>query len=317
MEYVEKFNIGVDFAMWRNRARFTVELYKNLTRDLFVNNPLNAETGFYQTGLNLNAGTMSNKGIEGSIAVDVVKTKDHLLTLGINHAYNTNKIESMGGVGEFVSGTFILKEGLPYGSHYTNHYIGADPTTGRPLYKKADGTSTTDIGQAGFFSDYGTFLPKHVGGFTLDYSFKRFTIGALFSYQFNVSRYNNIWNWITRGTPGYHNAVNASNVMFTNQWEKPGDNKLYQSPLYDRGFTSADIQDSKFLRFRSLNVSYNIPGFNVKGTKLVKSAKFYTQMHNIWIWSPWKGPDPEDNNNISLNEFPNPRMIVFGLDINF
>ena len=316
-EYVEKYNVGVDFAMWQNRARFTVDAYKNLTRDLFVNNPLLAESGFYQTGLNLNAGTMSNKGLEFTVSVDVLKTRNSLLTIGINHSINENKIESMGGIGEFPAGTFILREGLPYGSHYAYDYKGADPATGLPIYRAVDGTNTTDPAKAGLFADFGTYLPKHVGGITLDYSYKRFSIGALFSYQTDVSRYNNIWNWVTRGTPGYHNAVNASNYVAANQWQKPGDVKLYQAPQYDRGFTAADIQDAKFMRFRNLNLAYNIPAISVKGMKLIKSAKFYTQMQNIWIWSPWKGPDPEDNNNISLNEFPNPRAVVFGLDINF
>ncbi len=317
MEYQEKYNIGIDLALWQNRARFTVDGYRNLTRDLFVNNPLNAETGFYQAGLNLNAGTMSNQGVEFTVSVDVLKTKNSLLTIGLNHSINENKIESMGGVGEFPAGTFILREGLPYGAHYAYDYKGADPATGLPIYRAVDGTNTTDPAKAGLFADFGTFLPKHVGGFTFDYSYKRFSVSALFSYQFDVSRYNNIWNWVTRGTPGYHNAVNASNYVAANQWQKPGDVKLYQAPQYDRGFTAADIQDAKFLRFRNLSLAYNIPEISVKGMKLIKSAKFYTQMQNIAIWSPWKGPDPEDNNNISLNEFPNPRMVVFGLDINF
>jgi hypothetical protein len=240
-----------------------------------------------------------------------------LLTFGINHAYNVNNIESLGGVDEFVLGTFLLREGIPYGSHYTTKYLGADPATGAPRFAMLDGTVTNDPGRASLFADFGTFLPKHVGGFNLDYSYKRFTIGALFSYQFDVVRSNNTWNWITRGTPGYHNAVNASRVLLTEQWEKPGDNKFYQHPAIDRGFSSADLMDAGFLRFRNLNVSYTIPALNIAGMKIIKSAKFYTQMHNIWIWSSWKGQDPEDNNNISLNEFPNPRMIVFGLDINF
>lgn len=316
-EYQEKYNIGVDFTVWQNKARFTIDAYKNLTRDLFVNNPLNAESGFYQTGLNLNAGTMSNKGIEFTVSVDVLKTKNSLLTIGLNHSINENKIESMGGVGEFPAGTFILREGLAYGSHYATKYLGADPATGAPRFAQLDGTETNDPGKASLWADYGTYLPKHVGGFTLDYSFKRFSLNALFSYQTDVSRYNNIWNWITRGTPGYHNAVNATNYLAANQWQKAGDVKLYQAPQFDRGFSSADIQDAKFLRFRNLGLAYNIPAISVKGTKLIKSAKFYTQMQNIAIWSPWNGPDPEDNNNISLNEFPNPRMVVFGLDINF
>jgi hypothetical protein len=318
MEYVEKYNIGVDFAFWQqSRARFTVDLYKNLTRDLFVNQPLWSTTGFYQSSLQLNAGTMSNKGIEVSMNVDVIRSKNSLLTLGVNHAYNVNMIESLGGVDEFQSGTFLLREGIPYGSHYNNRYLGADAATGAPKFQMADGSITNDPGRASLFADFGTFLPKHVGGFNLDYSYKRLTFSALFSYQFDVVRSNNTWNWVTRGTPGYHNAVNASRVLLTEQWEKPGDNKFYQHPGIDRGFTSSDLMDAKFLRFRNLNIAYTIPALNIAGTNIIKSAKFYTQMHNIWIWSPWKGQDPEDNNNISLNEFPNPRMIVFGLDINF
>jgi hypothetical protein len=139
----------------------------------------------------------------------------------------------------------------------------------------------------------------------------------LFSYQLKVTRYNNIENWVRRGVIGYHSAVNASRVLLTQQWQKPGDVAFYQSPAYDRGFNSSDIQDAKFIRFRNLNLSYNIPELSVKGLKLIKSARFYVQGQNLAIWSPWRGPDPEDNNNISLNEFPNPKAFVIGIDINF
>jgi hypothetical protein len=235
----------------------------------------------------------------------------------MNHTINKNVIEDLGPVSEIPTGTFIIRKGLPYGSHYTQHYLGADPATGKPRFEKADGTETLDPGAAALFAKFGTFLPKHVGGFTLDYRFKNLSISALFSYQFKVSRYNNIENWITRGIAGYHSAVNASKRLLTQQWQKPGDNVFYQAPQYDRGFNSSDIQDAKFLRFRNLNFAYNIPMVSFKNMKVIKGARFYIQMQNIAIWSPWRGPDPEDNNNISLNEFPNPKMIVTGLDINF
>jgi hypothetical protein len=51
--------------------------------------------------------------------------------------------------------------------------------------------------------------------------------------------------------------------------------------------------------------------------KVIKSAKVYVQGFNLIVWSPWKGLDPEDNNNISLNEYPNPKMWTAGIDINF
>lgn len=317
IETIQKLNIGTDFALWNNRARFTVDYYNNKTVDLFVSQPLGATTGFGGSSTPINAGTMTNKGFEFSVSVDVIKQKNIDLTFGINHSINTNEIVDLGLVNEYPLGTFIIREGLPYGSHYTYHYLGADPTTGRPRYEKLDGTETNDLGQAGRFAKFGTYLPKHVGGFTADFRFGNFTLSALFSYQFDVVRSNNIENWVTRGTPGYHTSVNASRRLLTQQWMKPGDNAWYQSSAYDRDFTSSDLQDAKFLRFRNLNVAYQVPQVMLHGVKIIKSAKLYVQAQNLWVWSPWRGPDPEDGNNISLNEFPNPRMVVAGIDINF
>lgn len=317
IETIKKLNVGADFGFWKNRARFTADVYSNKTVNLFVSQPLGATTGFGGSSLNINAGTMTNKGIELSLSVDVIKTKNIDLTLGINHAINKNRIVDLGLVNEYVTGTSIIRKGLPYGSSYAQNYLGADPATGKPTYETQDGKVTTDPGQAGQFAKFGSYLPVHVGGFTMDFRFGRFSLNTLFSYQFDVHRYNNIENWITRGTPGYHGAVNASKRLLTQQWEKPGDQKYYQAAIYDRGFTGSDVQDAKFLRFRSLNVAYQVPNISIKGFQLIKSAKFYIQVQNVWIWSPWKGPDPEDNNNISLNEFPNPRMFVGGIDINF
>lgn len=316
IEKIQKTNLGIDFAVWQNRARFTVDIYKNKTIDLFVNQPLSGTSGFGT--LAINAGIMTNQGIEFTGSVDLVKKKDFGFTLGMNHSIQKNNIEDLGLVNEYVVGTFIIRKGLPYGSHYTTNYLGADPATGRPMYEGANGTTVFSEAQAGQFAKYGTYLPKHQGGFNLDFRFKAITVSALFSYQFDVTRYDNTGNWITRGTLGYHQAVRASRALIDGQWQKAGDVKPFQRSLYDRGFNSSDVADAKFLRFRNLVVSYAIPTIKTaSGTTLIKSARFYVQGQNLAIWSPWKGVDPEDNNNISLNEYPNPRTFVVGIDINF
>jgi hypothetical protein len=156
IERIQKANIGLDFAVWQNRARFTVEAYQNRTIDLFVRNPLSAQTGF--ANIDINAGIMTNKGLEFQTAVDVVRTRDFNFNIGWNHAINKNNIESLGAVEEYFLGTFLIKTGLPYGSHYTYNYLGADPATGRPTYEAEDGSVTTDPAQAGQFAKFGTFL---------------------------------------------------------------------------------------------------------------------------------------------------------------
>lgn len=316
IEKVQKWNAGVDFSIWKNRARFTVDAYFHKTIDLFVTQPLSGTTGF--SSLSINAGIMTNKGFEFTANVDVIKNKDFGVNLGWNHSINHNKIVDLGLVNEYVTGTSIIRKGVPYGSAYTYNYLGADPATGQPRYMMQDGkTETFDIGKAGQFA-FGSYLPVHQGGATLDVRFRAITISALFSYQFDVQRYDNTYNWITRGTPGYQTAVRGSKELLTKQWTKPGDNAFYQSSAFDRGFTSSDLYDAKFVRFRNLTVSYQIPQLKTgSGNVIIKSSRFYIQAQNLAIWSPWKGLDPEDNNNISLNEYPNPKYFVVGLDINF
>ena len=316
IETIKKLNIGIDFAVWQNRARFNIDVYANRTVDLFVNQPLSGTTGF--GSLNINAGVMTNKGIEIAASVDVIKHRDFDFTVGWNHAYNKNNIEDLGAVNEYFLGTFVIRKGLPYGSHYTYNYLGADPANGRPRFESPTGTVVNTIAEAGQFAKFGNFQPLHVGGLTFDIRYRAFSISGLFSYQFDVVRSNNQRNWMTSGNAGFVTAVRASREMIDNQWQKPGDNKYFQASIFDRSFTSSDLEDAKFMRFRNLTVAYAIPEIKTSGgTRLIKSGRFYIQGQNLAIWSPWRGLDPEDNNNISLNEYPNPRMIVAGIDINF
>jgi TonB-linked SusC/RagA family outer membrane protein len=317
METVAKANIGVDLGFWKNRVRLTADFYKSLTKDLFVNQIQVSTSGFFNTGLAVNAGTMSNKGVEIDLGVDIIKNRNVDVTFRWNHSYNVNKIEDLGKVTEYPQGTGIIKKGLPYGTHYSYWYLGAEPATGKPQYKKPDGTITTNINEAGQFYEFGSWFPKHEGGFSLDVRYQRFSASAFFSYQFDVRRYNNIQNWVTQGDATYTGAVTQSQILLTDQWRKPGDVKTIQSPAYSRQFTSYDITDAKFLRFRNLMLAYEIPELHIGTLKLVKSARFYVQGQNLVIWSPWSGLDPEDDNNISLAEFPNPKAVVVGIDINF
>ena len=316
IERIQKANIGIDFSVWNGRARFNIDAYDEKTLDLFVNQPLSGTTGF--GSLYINAGKMENKGLELNAKVDVVRTRDFGVTLGVNHSYNVNKILDLGSVNEFFLGTFVIREGLAYGTHYNYNYLGADPATGAPRYEAPDGSVTNDIAKAGQFAKFGNYLPKHQGGLDFEFRYKAFSINGLFSYQFDVVRSNNTRNWITRGTPGYHGIVRASRELIDNQWQAPGDQKFFQKSTFDRGFTSSDLEDAKFLRFRNLVVAYQLPAIKgPNGKPMFTGGRLYVQGQNLAIWSPWRGLDPEDNNNISLNEYPNPSMFTLGLDINF
>lgn len=313
IERVKKINVGFDVSLF-NKATLIVDLYQNTTVDLFVSQRLSGTTGFGATNLNINAGQMSNKGIEVTLSGDIYRNKDLSVYASWNHAINVNNIDDLGQVDEYVTGTFLIKKGLPYGSHYSYDYIGADPATGNPTYRQKDESIivTNSIAGVDQKATFGTYLPKHTGGISLGVSWKGLSLSTLFSYQTDVMRYNNAWNWVTAGYPGYINAVNQSSVLLTDQWMKPGDVKYYASPATTRQFTSQDIMDAKFIRWRDLTISYTLPK-----VKYFKEIRVYAKGQNLKIWSPWRGLDPEDDNNISLGEYPNPRQYVMGLDFTF
>jgi TonB-linked SusC/RagA family outer membrane protein len=315
IENVRKFNVGADMAFLKNRLRFGIDYYINRTFDMFVSQPLPRTSGFTQA--QINAGKMSNKGFEFSLSADLVQNNNLTVTVGGNHAINHNLIEDLGVVDEYVAGTFLIKKGLPYGSHYTQRYLGADPATGRPVYEAANGGITSNFAQAARLAAFGSFMPVHTGGATLDIRWKRFNFSTLFSYQFDVTRSNNIDSWTSRGASNYAPAVNQVRRLLTQQWRQPGDVQYYQIYSIDRDFVSSDIMSAAFMRWRNITISYQTPSLNIGGRQIIRSARFYVMAQNVMIWSPWIGPDPEDNNNISLSEFPNPRMLTAGLDINF
>mgnify|MGYP003346389297 FL=1 len=107
----------------------------------------------------------------------------------------------------------------------------------------------------------------------------------------------------------------SSSMIF---WKKPGDIASTPSPLYGTNFSSKLIHDASFLRLRDVKIVYNVPKDLAKQLKFVSNASIFVQGSNLYIWTKWRGTDPEAGaTNINLSEFPNPRTITAGLDVTF
>ena len=85
-------NIGIDFGFAR-RLRGSLELYWNTTKDVLMRVPCDPSTGFsYQYQ---NIGQTSNKGIELSLAYDIIKSKDFNLNFGMTLNHNKNNVDEL------------------------------------------------------------------------------------------------------------------------------------------------------------------------------------------------------------------------------
>jgi len=311
-EYTNTTNLGIEFSLFNNRFYGDVQLYDKSTRNLFATLSLSAASGF--DNQDINAGKMYNRGIEYNLNYDIVKNRNTTWTVFVNGAYNKNRVTSLGNATSFERGTELVTVGLPLGSHFEVKWAGVDAATGAPLYYTKDGKLTTTYSPDDRVQQYGTWLPPVTGGFGSSLTYKNFDFSVFFNYAAKTSRVNNMEFFVQ--SPAFLQQGVNQDAGYT-FWTKPGDIATVQSPLYQNNFSSRLIQDASWLRLRNVTLSYNLPQTVLERSKFISAARFYVTGQNLLTWTKWRGLDPEDSNNISSTEYPNPRAITMGIEINF
>jgi TonB-linked SusC/RagA family outer membrane protein len=310
-------NLGIDYELWNRRIYGDINLYNKVTKDLFVKKILSAAGGFGNgASLDINAGKLGNKGIEWTLNVEVVKKKDLSVTVFNNFAYNRNRVLSLAGEQPYEDGTELIKEGLPLGSHYEVRWGGVDAATGMPLYYDKDGNLTTVYSADNRVQQFGTWEAPFRGGFGLNAKYKNFDFSMLFSWQRGANKVDNLEYFVENPVGFLANGYSQSSDL--NFWQQPGDVVNTPSPLYGINFSSKIIHNSSFLRMRDVRLGYNLPKNLLNRVKYVSGMNLYVQGSNLFMWTNWRGYDPEAGaTNINLSEFPNPTTFTAGLDINF
>ncbi len=103
-----------------------------------------------------------------------------------------------------------------------------------------------------------------------------------------------------------------------NFWKKPGDIVTTPGAQYSVNFSSKFIHDASFMRLRDVTLSYTLPSAALNKLKFVSNARFFVQGSNLFMWTHWRGRDPEAGAvNLNISEYPNPRAFTAGLHITF
>ncbi|MFZ4672176.1 MAG: SusC/RagA family TonB-linked outer membrane protein [Flavobacterium sp.] len=313
-ETVYQTNLGLDFSLFKGKLYGSVDVYDKRTKDLFVQKQLTAEgTG---ASITVNAGTMQNKGVEMLLNYDIINKKNLRWTITANAAYNKNTILDLGGLDSYPSGTSLISVGKALGSIYEVKWAGVDPASGAPLYYTKEGKVSSTYSASYAVQDYGTYEAPWKGGFGSQIRYLAFDFSVLFSWQQGAVKTDNLEYFVENPVGFMSGGYNQSADL--NFWKKPGDIASTPSPLYGTNFSSKLIHSTNFMRLRDLTIGYNMPQNLIQKTKFITRARFFVQGTNLFIWTKWRGMDPEaGGSNINLSEFPNPRAVTMGLNITF
>ncbi len=315
-EKVYQTNVGVDFDIWKGKIFGEINVYNKITKDLFVQKTLSATSGLGNGGnIVVNAGQLSNKGVEIDLSFRPINKNDFIWTLFVNGAYNKNNVDNLGGEKAYELGTGLISEGLPVGSLYEVKYAGVDASNGAPLYYTKDGQVTANYSSSDRVQTYGTYEAPYKGGFGTELRYKDFGLSTLFSFQQGAYKTDNL-EYFTENLAFVGSGYNQSSSL--NFWKKPGDIASSPSPAYSSNFSSKLIHDASFIRLKDVTFSYFLPKKTINKLKFVSSAKFFLQGTNLIMWTKWRGSDPEAGNvNINLSEFPNPTAFTGGINFTF
>ncbi|WP_430412019.1 SusC/RagA family TonB-linked outer membrane protein [Kordia sp.] len=313
-----KANIGVDFAMFKNRLSGTIDVYQTTTEDLFLNRPISTLAGF--SSINANVGEMQNRGVELSLSYDIVRSDDRKgfkWSVNGNIANNVNEITKLTGDGLIETTRTALSEGDPFGSFYAVRWAGVNPANGSPLYYDIDGNITDTYSADDRVILDKTQDPRFVGGFGTNIQYKGFSLNALFTYAIDQYRYNGSLAVVEDPT-----LVGISNqaTSILREWQQPGDITDIPSSAFGSTrllLTDRYIEDASFLRLRNVTLAYTLDKDILGKTNLFSSIRMYVQAQNLLTWSKWRGFDPESNINSTFFEFPTPKTWTLGIDVNF
>lgn len=296
-----------------DRFGVTAEVYNRETTAILINAQTSLTSGFSSQRRNLAA--MTNKGIELSLDADVVRAGDFNWNLSTNFTYNNNNVDELYlGKEEEVTGSTILRVGMPYGTFYYNRFAGVNPANGRPLwYDQYGNVTSTHRADDRVALEGKSWVEPMFGGITSNMNYKNIQFNMFFTWVYD--------KWMVNNTKYF--IANQSNFGTYNQsadvlahWKEPGDNVHY--PVYGTVpaslFDTRFLENASFLRLRNVTLAYRVPTQLINQIRL-QSLRVYVQGQNLWTLTDYSGFDPEFRGASELNSYPAVRTITFGVDV--
>lgn len=317
-EQTATYNAGLDFGFIDNRINGSIDYYYKLTTNLLNQITQPALSNFSNTII-ANVGSMKNSGVEVSLNLIPVKTRDITWSVNLNGTYNTNEITKLtisddpnypgaqyGGISGGVGTNILINAvGAPRGSFYV--YKQAYDNNGNPIENVyADLNRDGIINQKDLYK-YKSADPNYLLGASSSINIKNWSAGFVLRADIGNYMYNNVFSstGIIRNILNPLNYLNngSTNVLAT-KFTGNGDKNILSDYF---------VQNASFLRLDNINVGYTIGNI----LHNIASLTITGNVQNVFVVTQYKGLDPEISGGIDNNFYPRPRTYSVGLNVSF
>ena len=149
-EETSSYNVGIDLALFDNRVEFIADAYYKKTDNLLMRASLPAYVSSLISAPWVNAGAMTNKGVEFTLNTRNILTRDFTWTSGLTFSINRNEVTKLYSESSAISGmngnetlTYTMV-GEPVGQFYGYKVIGMFKQESDFYKKDANGSTLLD-----------------------------------------------------------------------------------------------------------------------------------------------------------------------------
>ncbi|SHH93630.1 TonB-linked outer membrane protein, SusC/RagA family [Chryseolinea serpens] len=357
-EQSEKLDVGADIGLLNNRLSVGLDYYQNDISKMILDAPTSPAAGIPNNTISKNIGEMVNKGFEVTISSDNLKGRSLTWNTTLTLTSNKNKINALVNGKDIVDTYTINRVGQPISAIYGFSYAGVNPANGNPLYNVVRGGQNVviqgNIDDASYYlynaaspsevsqktdalsanTDkviLGNPAPKVYGGLSNSLKWKNFDFDLLLTYSagnkiMNVTRQSNL-DMVFRN--------NSTEIL--DRWTLNHTNTDVPRLSYNNGnfvnqtgnSISRFVENGDFIRVQNISLGYSLPK-NVlssfaKGA--ISNVRIYAQVRNAYVFTKYKGADPELNYvtngdtkvnsraGVDYNTNPLMRTVTFGLSV--
>lgn len=340
------FDVALEFRLW-NRFNASFEFFNRQSSNLLFNVALAASVGATVTDnannpapRTLNIGTMYNRGVEISMDVDAVRTKDWTWNIGVNLTHYKNRITKMpeeNRADGLINGSKKLMEGHSIYDFWLRDWVGVAPDNGDPLYILDEDANTYNEGSSyrdrtingiryttnytrARFSYHGSAIGDLWGSLNNTVRWKNLDLAFLITFQIGGKVFDGSYQTLmtSAATTGQGTARHKDLLK---RWRKEGD--VTDVPRVDNvryndmtgGNSSRWLVDGSYLNFRSVSIGYNFPK-SITDKLSIGDLRVYASGENLGYLNKRKGMSPQQSfNGTSNNSFVRSR--IFSLGLNF
>ena len=353
-ETTKQTDIGLDFALFKNRVQGTVDYYKKQTDgDLFAL-PIPTSSSF--SSLLGNVVGIRNSGVEVSLQGDIIRSKDFRWNMSVNITWNKSIVTKIskdadqtqvGNLTGLEYGNTAIVQGQPLGLIRGMQVTGIIKTQKQlDDYKSKLGSFAgfifpyLNIGDPMFLLDtvsyaaygasypyfntiIGSGAPKYTGGFSEGLSYKNFDLNLyfLFSQGGHLLWGDNVSSLNFIGTSNVNTSILGRYTPANPNANQPrlllSDQLLYNSNL--------SIFSSSYLKLRTASFGYRLPKSGWMQKAGIQAASVYLSATNIFTITKYPGNNPETSDDaysvaggyFDVSNYPGVRTFSLGVKVGF